>query len=186
MAKPTPVLPLVGSTITPPGFKSPSRSAASIMVSAGRSLELPPGFIDSSFTRTCTPFGVARRLKRTSGVSPMRSNREFATRMAPPYLGKRRPRGWRDRTPPSRTDRVAFERVAVAVTDPPLDDADAGPADHDDQPERQQSIDEDDGERRYLVGTVGHENDRQAPLDHPEATGDERQRRHDLGDPEGE
>ena len=55
MASPTPVLPLVGSTITPPGCNRPSRSAASIIVSAGRSFELPPGFIDSSFTRHRPP-----------------------------------------------------------------------------------------------------------------------------------
>ena len=34
MANPTPVLPEVGSTIVPPGCSRPSRSAASIMVTA--------------------------------------------------------------------------------------------------------------------------------------------------------
>ena len=43
MASPTPVFPLVGSTIVPPGRSRPSRSALSIMVSAGRSFEENPG-----------------------------------------------------------------------------------------------------------------------------------------------
>ena len=37
------MLPDVGSTIVPPGFSSPLASAASIIFTAMRSLELPPG-----------------------------------------------------------------------------------------------------------------------------------------------
>jgi hypothetical protein len=39
------VLPLVGSTIVPPGLSLPSRSAASIIPVAILSLTLPPGFM---------------------------------------------------------------------------------------------------------------------------------------------
>ena len=42
------MLPLVGSTITPPGFSRPARSAASIIGSAMRSFTEPPGFMCSS------------------------------------------------------------------------------------------------------------------------------------------
>ena len=49
MASPTPVLPLVGSTIVPPGRSRPSRSAARIISSAGRSFDEPPGLVVSIF-----------------------------------------------------------------------------------------------------------------------------------------
>ncbi len=42
MVSPMPVFPEVASMIVPPGFSSPSRSAASTMESAARSLTLPP------------------------------------------------------------------------------------------------------------------------------------------------
>ena len=45
------MLPEVGSTIVPPGFSFPSRSAASIIASPIRSLFDPPGFMNSSFAR---------------------------------------------------------------------------------------------------------------------------------------
>ena len=87
-------------------------------MSAGRSFELPPGFIDSSFTSTSTPLGVVSRLNRTSGVSPMRSSREFATRMAPPYLERRtrpgRPDGASDVACPRRPSLV---RIGAAARD---------------------------------------------------------------------
>ena len=51
IARPTPVLPEVGSTIVPPGFSFPSRSAASIIARPIRSLTEPPGFRYSSFAR---------------------------------------------------------------------------------------------------------------------------------------
>ena len=43
--------------------------------------------------------------------------------------------------------------------------ADADPADDDDQPEGQKPVDQDDGQRRHLLGAVGDEDDGQAPLD---------------------
>ena len=45
-----PVLPEVFSTMVPPGFSFPSRSAFSMMCSAIRSLIEPPGFMNSHFT----------------------------------------------------------------------------------------------------------------------------------------
>ena len=71
IARPTPVLPLVGSMIVEPGFKRPSRSAASIIVSAGRSLELPPGLVVSNLairSQRSPPLILPRR---TMGVLPM-------------------------------------------------------------------------------------------------------------------
>src|ERR1700691_2615172 len=176
MARPTPVLPLVGSTMTPPGVKSPSRSAASIIVSAGRSFELPPGVIDSSFTRTSTPWGVRSRLKRTSGVSPIRSSREFATRMAAAYLERRSGQGDADDAAVFRCSnaRRLGGIFPCTMTDAPLDDADADPPHDDDQPKREQSIDEYDGQGRYFLGAVGDENDGQAALDQTDAARNQR------------
>src|SRR5580692_3929681 len=188
MARPTPVLPLVGSTMTPPGFKSPSRSAASIIVSAGRSFELPPGFIDSSFTSTSTPWGVRSRLNRTRGVSPIRSSREFATRMAAAYLERRTGQGDPEDASVFRGPEV--RRIGLirdcTVTDAPLDDRDADPSDDDDQPEGEKSVDEHHGQCGHLLGTVGDEYDGQAALDQTDAARDDRQRRDDLGHAKGE
>ena len=47
-ARPMPVLPLVGSTMVPPGFSLPKRSASLIMFRQMRSLMLPPGLNDST------------------------------------------------------------------------------------------------------------------------------------------
>ena len=49
------MLPLVGSTIVPPGLSRPSRSAASIIRTAMRSFTDPPGFRYSTFARTSGP-----------------------------------------------------------------------------------------------------------------------------------
>ena len=80
MASPTPVLPLVGSTMVPPGRSSPSRSAARIISSAGRSFDEPPGLVVSIFI--ASTHGSAstslRRARRTSGVLPIRSMTESA------------------------------------------------------------------------------------------------------------
>ena len=79
MARPTPVLPEVGSMIVPPGLSSPSRSAPSIIAMAMRSLTLPPGLSISSLASTSQrASGIARRI-RTSGVFPTRSRTESAT-----------------------------------------------------------------------------------------------------------
>ena len=67
------MLPLVGSTITPPGFNSPERSAASMMRSAMRSLDEPPGFRYSTLTAMVARTPAVTLLRRMSGVLPIRS-----------------------------------------------------------------------------------------------------------------
>ena len=49
-ARPIPVLPLVGSTINPPGLIFPSASAASSIAMPILSFTDPPGFLLSNFT----------------------------------------------------------------------------------------------------------------------------------------
>ena len=49
MARPMPVFPLVASTMTPPGFSSPRRSAPSMIARPIRSFTEPPGFRFSAF-----------------------------------------------------------------------------------------------------------------------------------------
>jgi hypothetical protein len=74
MARPIPVLPDVPSTMVPPGFNRPVRSASSIIRTAIRSLIELPGLNVSSLTRTVAeirPFVM--ELMRTIGVSPMAS-----------------------------------------------------------------------------------------------------------------
>src|SRR5262245_43963883 len=80
-ARPMPVLPLVGSMIVPPGRKSPSRSACSIMARQMRSFTLPPGFAASSFAQisACRSASSGRRDTRTTGVDPIRSSVVLAT-----------------------------------------------------------------------------------------------------------
>jgi len=53
----------------------------------------------------------------------------------------------------------------------PFDDANADPTDDDDQPERQQSVHEDDGQCGNLLGSVGDENDGQTAFDDTETPG---------------
>src|SRR5262245_55673336 len=89
MARPTPVLPEVGSTIVPPGRSSPDSSAASIMRSAMRSLTEPPGLKYSILARTvgvrAADTGPAVTLRsRTSGVLPINSISDSYTRTATP------------------------------------------------------------------------------------------------------
>ena len=84
MARPTPVLPDVGSTMVPPGPRSPSRSAASIMATAGRSLTLPPGLRNSNLASSWPGRSRPIRSSRTSGVSPTRSSSESAASIAGP------------------------------------------------------------------------------------------------------
>ena len=71
------MLPEVGSTITPPGFSWPDCSAASMMRSAMRSLEEPPGLKYSTLTAmvALTPAACGMWLSLTSGVLPMSSAR---------------------------------------------------------------------------------------------------------------
>src|SRR4051794_6052141 len=62
--------------IVPPGRSRPSRSAASTMRIATRSLIDPPGLKYSTFATSCGAHPCAIRLSRTSGVSPTVSRRE--------------------------------------------------------------------------------------------------------------
>src|SRR3954451_18542320 len=77
MARPTPVLPDVGSTITLSGPRMPRRSASSTMESPMRSLMLPPGFARSAFIHTSTRASKSR-LRRMCGVPPIVSRIELA------------------------------------------------------------------------------------------------------------
>src|SRR5438045_6655716 len=82
MASPMPVLPDVPSTIVPPGFSRPARSASSIIFTAMRSLIELPGLkvsILASTVASVTPFVIA--LMRTSGVWPMVSRIVLQMRM---------------------------------------------------------------------------------------------------------
>src|SRR5215475_14382131 len=75
MARPTPVLPEVGSTIVPPGLSFPSRSAWSIIARPIRSLTEPPGLRYSSLAMIrARPRGESLS-SRTIGESPTRSSR---------------------------------------------------------------------------------------------------------------
>ena len=73
------MLPLVGSTIVPPGTSAPDASAASIMRSAMRSFTEPPGFRYSTLASTSHRAPSVTWCSRTSGVSPISSTIESAT-----------------------------------------------------------------------------------------------------------
>jgi hypothetical protein len=72
-ASPTPVLPDVGSTMVPPGLSSPLASAASIILTAIRSLALPPGLRYSILAATMPDPSGTTEFSRTRGVLPMSS-----------------------------------------------------------------------------------------------------------------
>ena len=75
IARPTPVLPLVGSIIVPPGLRVPAFSASAIILRAGLSLALPPGFTASNLTRSSASiFSIFSMLFiLTRGVPPISS-----------------------------------------------------------------------------------------------------------------
>src|SRR6476469_1231541 len=79
--------------IVPPGRSCPSRSAASTMRIATRSLIDPPGLKYSTFATTCGAHPAAIRLRRTSGVSPTVSRSDsvisdvVAERVMKPTIG---------------------------------------------------------------------------------------------------
>src|SRR5262249_50802424 len=83
IARPTPVLPEVGSTIVPPGSSFPSRSAASIIERPIRSFTDPPGFRNSSFARIVPGTSREIRSSRTMGVLPTRSRTLGSSRDIP-------------------------------------------------------------------------------------------------------
>ena len=74
IASPIPVLPDVPSTIVPPGFSSPARSASSIILTAMRSLiELPGLNVSSLATTVALTSPRVILLMRTIGVWPIAS-----------------------------------------------------------------------------------------------------------------
>src|SRR5881396_3531053 len=82
-----PVLPEVGSTMVPPGFKRPRDSASSIIAKAMRSLIEPPGLARSHLTHTSCVVPKSR-LMRTCGVLPMVA-RTLLAFMIPPVCRER-------------------------------------------------------------------------------------------------
>ena len=72
IAKPIPVLPLVGSIIVDPALISPRFLASSSIASAARSFTEPDGLKNSSFKIISAPVSFIRGM-RTSGVPPMSS-----------------------------------------------------------------------------------------------------------------
>src|SRR5438552_17637663 len=131
MARPWPVLPDVGSTIVPPGFSAPARSAASTILRPMRSLTLPPGFSVSSLARTVGRTPWVTLWRRTSGVFPTASRNDsklppgrgpdsFSTTGAPGREGLRQPPDPRCVAEVDRPVRTGLHRqdgVAVAVDD---------------------------------------------------------------------
>src|SRR5438132_5404521 len=71
IASPTPVLPDVASTISPPGLRRPSRSAASIIATPMRSLTEPPGLKNSALAYSGVRIPWATLFSRMSGVHPI-------------------------------------------------------------------------------------------------------------------
>ncbi|OBH74232.1 hypothetical protein A5682_03995 [Mycobacterium mantenii] len=75
------MLPEVGSTMVPPGRSCPLASAASIILTAIRSFELPPGLRYSTLAATMPAPSGTTEFSRTNGVPPMRSLMCCAIRM---------------------------------------------------------------------------------------------------------
>src|SRR5690242_14830505 len=71
IASPTPVFPDVASTMRPPGFRRPSRSAASIIATPIRSFTEPPGLKNSALAYTGVRRPCVTWFSRISGVQPI-------------------------------------------------------------------------------------------------------------------
>ncbi len=80
-AKPIPVLPDVPSMMVPPGFKRPSASASSIILTAIRSFTELPGLKVSYFAKTKQGKSLVSVFIFTKGVFPMVSKMFFAYSM---------------------------------------------------------------------------------------------------------
>src|SRR4051812_41936214 len=78
--------------MVPPGFSRPRCSASSMIFTAMRSFEEPPGFRYSTFARIVASTPAVTRLRRTSGVSPMVSRIVRAYFMTLPSIGSPSPR----------------------------------------------------------------------------------------------
>ena len=77
--------------MVPPGLSWPLASAASIIFTAMRSFELPPGLRYSILATTVPAPSGTTAFRRTSGVPPMRSLMCWAIRMR--SSSQARPRG---------------------------------------------------------------------------------------------
>ncbi len=84
MARPTPVLPDVGSTMVPPGLRSPSRSAASIIGECRAVLDAATRVEEFQFGQQLARRSRPIRSRRTIGVLPTRSSNESAAWIAGP------------------------------------------------------------------------------------------------------
>jgi hypothetical protein len=73
IAKPTPVFPDVASTMVPPGFSLPDRSASAIILTAMRSLTEPPGLKNSTFAYNEQAKREPMRFSLINGVLPIAS-----------------------------------------------------------------------------------------------------------------
>src|SRR6266704_1979159 len=71
IASPTPVLPDVASTMSPPGVSRPSRSAASIIATPIRSFTEPPGLKNSALANTGVRIPCVILFNRIRGVHPI-------------------------------------------------------------------------------------------------------------------
>src|SRR5918999_415171 len=85
MASPAPVLPLVGSTIVPPGSSWPARSARSTIARPIRSFTDPPGFRYSTLASRVGARPRPSRDNRTNGVPPTTSRSESYTSIDQAY-----------------------------------------------------------------------------------------------------
>ena len=87
MARPMPVLPLVGSSTMVSGLMRPCFSSASTIDTPMRSFTLCAGLKYSSLHAMVASIPAATRLSRTSGVLPISSVVSLAMRMNPSLSG---------------------------------------------------------------------------------------------------
>ena len=81
-----PVLPLVGSTISTPGFSTPRCSASQIIDAPMRHLTEYAGLRPSTFASTVAGAPSVMRFTLTSGVRPMLSELSLNRRPTDAYL----------------------------------------------------------------------------------------------------
>src|SRR6266542_3791946 len=106
MARPTPVLPLVGSMMVPPARSWPPASARSTIARPIRSFTDPPGFRYSTLARIVGSRPRPSRDNRTIGVLPTASRIESYTRIS--ILDQETPASAADRRLPVPTDVAAY------------------------------------------------------------------------------
>src|SRR6478735_12830249 len=109
-----PVLPDDGSRIVSPTRSSPASSASSIILSAMRSFEEPPGFCPSSLAKILTSGLGDSACTPTSGVSPM-TPRMFSWRTSEPFRVTDRAVGSASRHRGQDRDDVAVGHLGVEL-----------------------------------------------------------------------